>query len=229
MTNKQALTVDCVLFDLDGTLINTAPDFLETARNICDQKGITAPHPELIVQNVSNGAGAIIDLLLSPCYPEFDKDFLLKIFLERYLTNIANTTSRLYPSYNRLLDSLEKQKIPWGIVTNKPSLYSEALLDALNLRSRCSVLVCPEDVVEKKPSAEPINLALKTLGCSSDRSVYVGDHVRDIQSAKNANVIAIAAAYGYIPNGIKIEEWGADFILDSSTNLSNLLKTLRFS
>jgi phosphoglycolate phosphatase len=97
------------------------------------------------------------------------------------------------------------------------------------LRSRCSVLVCPEDVVEKKPSAEPINLALKTLGCSSDRSVYVGDHVRDIQSAKNANVIAIAAAYGYIPNGIKIEEWGADFILDSSTNLSNLLKTLRFS
>ena len=97
------------------------------------------------------------------------------------------------------------------------------------LRSRCSVLICPEDVVEKKPSPEPIELALKTLGCSSQRSVYIGDHERDIQSAKGADVIAIAAAYGYIPNDIKIEDWGADFILDSSTNLSNFLNVLHFS
>lgn len=229
MTIEPTLSLDCVLFDLDGTLINTAPDFLETTLEICEQNKIKVPSSELIIENVSNGAGALIDLIFTPYDRERDKKKLLEIFLETYLRVLGHTKSQVYPGYDRLLENLEKQQIPWGIVTNKPSLYAETLLKALALRSRCSVLICPEDVIEKKPSPEPINLALKMLGCSSHRSVYVGDHERDIQSAKDADVIAIAAAYGYIPTGVKIEDWGADFILDSSTSLSNVLNVLRFS
>lgn len=229
MTIEPTLSVDCVLFDLDGTLINTAPDFLETTLEICEHNNFPVPPHELIIQNVSNGAGALIDLILTSQNQDVDKESLLQKFLKTYLKVLGHTKSHLYPSYDRLLENLEKQQIPWGIVTNKPLLYAETLLEALALRSKCSVLICPEDVVEKKPSPEPIELALKTLGCSSQRSVYIGDHERDIQSAKGADVIAIAAAYGYIPNDIKVEDWGADFILDSSTNLSNFLNFLHFS
>lgn len=229
MAIELTLSVDCVLFDLDGTLINTAPDFLETTLEICEHKNFLVPPKELIIENVSNGAGALIDLILTSHDRDVDRESLLQIFLKTYLRVLGHTKSHLYPSYDRLLENLEKQQIPWGIVTNKPLLYSETLLKALALQSRCSVLICPEDVVEKKPSPEPINLALKTLGCSAHRSVYIGDHERDIQSAKNADVIAVAAAYGYIPKDIKIEDWGADFILDSSTSLSNFLNGLHFS
>jgi phosphoglycolate phosphatase len=229
MITEPILSLDCVLFDLDGTLIDTAPDFLETTLEFCKQEKIISPSNELIIENISNGAGGLIDLIFSGHDRDLDKKTLLEIFLKKYLRVVSHTKSRLYPGYNRLLQGLEKQRIPWGIVTNKPALYAETLLTALDLRARCSVLICPEDVVEKKPSPEPIHLALKILGCSSHRSVYVGDHERDIQSAKNADVIAIAAAYGYIPKSVKIESWGADFILDSSTSLSNLLNALRFS
>ena len=139
------------------------------------------------------------------------------------------TTATLYPGLDRLLSQLEEQNIPWGIVTNKPEKYSVRLLEKLALSSRCSVLVCPDHVSETKPHPEPIFLALERLGVNSERTVYLGDHIRDIQAAKNADVIAIAAAYGYLAADAKVEEWYADFILQSSEQTTSLLNLLKFA
>ena len=121
---------------------------------------------------------------------------------------------------------MEAAGIPWGIVTNKPEIYSLKLLDKLDLLSRCGVLICPDHVSERKPHPEPIFIACDRLSRSTERTVYLGDHIRDIQAAKNADVIAVAAAYGYLSAEAKVEEWPADFILRSSEQALPLLNTL---
>ena len=124
---------------------------------------------------------------------------------------------------------LEAQQIPWGIVTNKPAHYAEKLLKALQLDTRCGCLVCPDHVTDRKPHPEPIFLACQQLGRGTERTMYIGDHVRDIQAAKNADVIAVAAAYGYLAADAKAEEWYADFILRSPEQTESLLTMLKFA
>ena len=149
--------------------------------------------------------------------------------LDLYFEQLNSTAATIYPGLDDLLKQLEAQNIPWGIVTNKPEKYSVRLLEKLHLSSRCSVLVCPDHVSETKPHPEPIFLALEKLGRNSERCVYIGDHIRDIQAAKNADVIAIAAAYGYLAADTKVEEWYADFILQSSEQTISLLNLLKFA
>ena len=94
---------------------------------------------------------------------------------------------------------------------------------------RCKVLVCPDHVTNRKPHPEPILLACRQLDRDTERTVYIGDNIRDIEAAKNADVIAIAAAYGYLPANAKVEEWYADFILRSAEQTEPLLNTLKFT
>ena len=229
MTEKLETSIECVLFDLDGTLIDTATDFTLVVNQLLSEQGKESLSQEAIHQNVSNGARALVKKAFG--IDESDEDFseLLERLLELYYQQLNTTTATLYPGLDRLLSQLEEQNIPWGIVTNKPEKYSFRLLAKLALSSRCSVLVCPDHVSETKPHPEPIFLALERLGVNSERTVYLGDHIRDIQAAKNADVIAIAAAYGYLAADAKVEEWYADFILQSSEQTTSLLNLLKFA
>lgn len=229
MTEKLETSIECVLFDLDGTLIDTATDFTLVVNQLLSEQGKESLSQEAIHQNVSNGARALVKKAFG--IDESDEDFseLLERLLELYYQQLNTTTATLYPGLDRLLSQLEEQNIPWGIVTNKPEKYSVRLLEKLALSSRCSVLVCPDHVSETKPHPEPIFLALERLGVNSERTVYLGDHIRDIQAAKNADVIAIAAAYGYLAADAKVEEWYADFILQSSEQTTSLLNLLKFA
>lgn len=229
MTEKLETSIECVLFDLDGTLIDTATDFTLVVNQLLSEQGKGSLSQEAIHQNVSNGARALVKNAFG--IDESDEDFseLLERLLELYYQQLNTTTATLYPGLDRLLSQLEEQNIPWGIVTNKPEKYSVRLLEKLALSSRCSVLVCPDHVSETKPHPEPIFLALERLGVNSERTVYLGDHIRDIQAAKNADVIAIAAAYGYLAADAKVEEWYADFILQSSEQTTSLLNLLKFA
>ena len=128
-----------------------------------------------------------------------------------------------------MLAALEQQDIPWGIVTNKPEKYSVKLLEEMDLLARCQSLVCPDHVQERKPHPEPILLAMQQLNVATERTVYIGDNIRDIQAAKNADVIAIAAAYGYLAEGTRAEEWYADFIIQTPDQTINLLNMLKFA
>ena len=217
-----------VLFDLDGTLIDTAADFIRIIQQMCREEGRALVEPELIRTQVSEGARAMVKLV----YPEMqleDPVFLQhrQRFLDRYGADIAVDTD-LFDGMYPLLEQLEAQDIPWGIVTNKPRWLSEALLKALNLSERCAVLVCPEDVTRTKPDPEPMYLAAKQLNLAAEDCIYIGDHPRDIDAGRHAKMPTVLAAYGYLPLQYKddLTAWQADHIVHTVAELHQLIQIL---
>ena len=122
-----------------------------------------------------------------------------------------------------ILLALENRNIPWGVVTNKPRIYSEPLLAGLALDRRCHVLVCPDDVTRSKPDPEPMYLACRQLAVDPAKSAYVGDHVRDIEAGRNAGMPTIAAAWGYVVAGEDPRDWRADHLALEVKDLAALL------
>lgn len=217
-----------VLFDLDGTLIDTAADFIRILQDMCRKKGCAVVDAGLIRTQVSEGARAMVKLV----YPELDVEdpvFLAhrQRFLDVYGADIAVDTD-LFEGMYPLLEELESHQIPWGIVTNKPRWLSESLLQALNLTERCAVLVCPEDVSKTKPDPEPMYLAAKALQLDPKDCMYVGDHPRDIDAGRNADMYTVLAAYGYLPLQYKddLTAWRADCIVDTVAQLHDAVRQL---
>ena len=220
--------MQAVLFDLDGTLIDTAADFIRIIQNMCREEGRDIVDADLIRTQVSEGARAMVKLV----YPELAVDdpvFLAhrQRFLDIYGADIAVDTD-LFEGMYPLLEDLESHHIPWGIVTNKPRWLSESLLNALNLTQRCAVLVCPEDVTNTKPDPEPMYLAAQQIDIAPEQCIYVGDHPRDIDAGRHAKMYTILAAYGYLPLQYKddLSAWHADHIVNNVAELHQVLKKL---
>lgn len=220
--------IKAVLFDLDGTLIDTAADFIRIIQEMCREKDVPIVDAASIRTQVSEGARAMVKLV----YPELAVDDAVFLqhrqnFLDRYGAEIAVDTC-LFNGMDKLLIELEKQNIPWGIVTNKPRWLSEALLNALDLTKRCAVLVCPDDVKQTKPDPEPMFLAANKINIIPQDIIYIGDHPRDIDAGRNANMATVLAAYGYLPNEAKddLQAWQADYIVNNVDELHKLIKSL---
>ena len=218
--------LECVLFDLDGTLVDTAPDFIYVLNKLLMEQKRTPINADDITLRVSNGARALIEYAFNINHEHKDFIDLLSQLLELYEEKIETTESKLYPGIGKLLDTLNENKIPWGVVTNKAALYAEKLLEKLNVLTNCAVLVCPDHVQNRKPSPESILLACEKLDCRATRTVYIGDHLRDIVAAKKAHTISIAAAYGYLGPGAQVEDWNADFIAQSPLLISKILGSI---
>ncbi|MFT4672469.1 MAG: phosphoglycolate phosphatase [Pseudohongiellaceae bacterium] len=229
LENPLDTSIECVLFDLDGTLVDTAPDFAAVVNKLLIENQKKPIANDLIYQTVSDGAKALVTLAFG--IDEHHEDFsnLNQRLLDLYYEELAETKAVLYPGMERLLSRIEEVDIKWGIVTNKPEKYTLKLLEKLNLTQRCKSVVCPDHVTFSKPHPEPILLACEQLNVSTERVVYLGDHIRDIQAAKNADVIAIAAAYGYLKKDAKAEDWYADFVIRESDQLESLLTLLKFA
>ena len=221
--------LNCVLFDLDGTLVDTAPDFVYTLNNLLQEYKKTPIDDKAISMRVSNGARELITFGFEIDFDHKHFEELLEKFLKIYEKKLETTESILYPAIEKLLHTLESNRIPWGVVTNKPELYAKKLLSKLSLLNNCGVLICPDHVRKRKPDPEPIVLACKRLDCHSSRSIYIGDHKRDIIAAKRAGAHSIAAAYGYLGPDADVEAWGADFIVRKSSMLLKLLESIRLT
>lgn len=211
-----------VLFDLDGTLLDTAPDFIVVLNAMLTDRGRAALPYADIRAVVSNGSRALVTLGfgLQPGDDGFDE---LNVELrERYSRHLAVHT-RLFPGLDDVLRAMESRQVPWGIVTNKPSLYTLPLLDALQLRTRCASVVCPDQVTHTKPHPEPMYKACAEMGVDPARCVYVGDHERDIAAGRNAGMQTIAAGWGYIGENEHPRDWHPDFIVDSVSELADML------
>lgn len=208
-----------VLFDLDGTLVDTAPDFLAVITQLCEAHKIAPPSPQAIHATVSAGARALVTLAFKIDAEHAQFQALLKNLLDSYELQLLNTQARLYPDMDRLLQLLEKNSIPWGVVTNKPERFSKPLLDKLHLTGRCAVLVCPDHVQQTKPHPEPLLLACTLTACRPEHSFYIGDHPRDIEAGSAAGMMTIAAAFGYLPEIPHINTWGADLIVNSANDI----------
>jgi 2-phosphoglycolate phosphatase len=223
--NSSVSTFKAVLFDLDGTLIDTAPDFIVCLNELRAEYKLP-PLADLDIRKVvSDGARAMISLAFD--IKEGDPSFEQKKqqFLELYSNNICRE-SRLFDSLDKLLDWCNKNNIPWGIVTNKPRRFSELLLAKLSLNNSLSSLVCADDVENPKPNAEPMLKACQELNVKPEDCLYVGDHKRDIDAGKNAHMKTIAAGYGYVHNTQEAQSWMADWTVDTSLELTQLLTKL---
>lgn len=218
-------TPEAVLFDLDGTLLDTAPDFIRVVNQQRLLHNLDALAPHLIRETVSNGARALIKLAFD--LDVGDDDFVNRHteLLALYEESIAEETV-FFPGIDLFLKQLEENSIPWGIVTNKPSRFTLPLLERLKLNNRCSVTICPDDVTHSKPHPEPLFLACNKLNCSPERSLYVGDHERDIEAGRSAGMITIAARYGYIDTPERVDDWNADLIIDHGNELTEWLKAV---
>lgn len=217
--------LQAVLFDLDGTLLDTAPDFIWVINRLLAEEQQCALDYDALRAQVSNGANAMVCTAfgLPEDHPRVAR--LRQRFLDIYLEHLAIETQP-FAGIMPLLDWLEGNAIPCGIVTNKPELYTHKLLQRLELHHRAGSIVCPEQVRERKPHPESIWLACRELGCTPQNSVYVGDHIRDIEAGRRAGLVTIAALYGYIGPGEAPQDWRSDHQVDSADAIKPLLQSL---
>ena len=212
--------VKAVLFDLDGTLIDTAADFVRIIGKMSLENNWQAPPETDIREQVSAGASAMVQLMLRHNDQlEVGEDELLNFrqqFLDNYEADIC-VDSCLFDSLDAVLADLESKGVPWGIVTNKPRYLAEKLLNKMQLDERCAALVCPDDVSRSKPDPEPMYMALEKLGITRGAA--------DIEAGNAAGMPTILAAYGYIPpeDQKTLKKWGADYIVETPEQLKKLL------
>lgn len=209
-----------VLFDLDGTLVDTAPDFAACLNLLLAAENRPPATLAEVRPLVSNGSLAIIAFAFgySPDDPRFEP--LRQRFLAFYLANIA-CHSRLFAGMAELLSTLRARQVPWGIVTNKPALYTNALVRELALAP--AVVVCSDQVSHAKPHPEPVLLACRTLACAPQDAVFVGDDRRDIEAGRAAGAATVAIAYGYGSAADPPHRWGADHLVATPSALALLL------
>ena len=212
---------DAVLFDLDGTLVDTAPDMVAALAALMQAEGLE-PLPYALARSwVSNGAAGLIGLAF-PGVPQAEHDRLRHAFLDRYQAGVC-VDSVLFPGLAELLDTLDAGGVPWGVVTNKPGYLSSALLDGLGIGSRAACLVAGDTIPERKPHPAPLLLASRRTGVAPARSVYVGDAARDIEAGRRAGMHTIAAAYGYVTADDDPARWEAHQVAADTAELAQLL------
>ena len=215
-------TLKAVIFDLDGTLVDTADEFVPVVQTLRAEHGREPMEPGRIRSSVSNGARALVSLGLSITEdtPGFEEKRLR--LLELY-SEVIGTLASPYPGINSLLHALQSRGIRWGISTNKPRPYTEPLLEKLNIKPAPGSVVCPEDVTHRKPHPESLYKNCKQLQCAPHEAIYIGDHRRDIEAGKRAGMFTIAAAYGYIEPDDNAADWGADAQANSSEALAEMI------
>jgi phosphoglycolate phosphatase len=212
----------CVLFDLDGTLIDTAPDLAHAANEVRAELNL-APLPLAHYRPLaSSGARGLLRaaLDLTPADPDFDQRRMR--FLEHYRCNVSRS-SRLFPGMDELLDALESRGLRWGIVTNKARRFTEPLVRDLGLAERCACVVAGDDVPQLKPAPDSLHLACAQLDIEPNEAIYVGDDRRDIVASRAAGMPAIAAGWGYLGDHPDPASWSPDAIAATPTSLLALL------
>ena len=216
-----------VLFDLDGTLLDTEPDFTQLLNRMLEEHGLGTVTPAMVRRVVSSGARAMVMTGFGLKDDDPQLDTLLSEFLERYLAMIPETAASLFDDLDLVIASLNDAGLPWGIMTNKARRFTVPLLTGFETFATCATLVCRDDVPAGKPDPAGILRACDELGIAPALCAYVGDHPRDVEAARKAGTPAVAVRWGYLPEAGGIEHWGADFIADSPAALTaHLLRKL---
>jgi N-acetyl-D-muramate 6-phosphate phosphatase len=216
-------SLKAVLLDLDGTLLDTAPDFAFIVNSMLEKYGRPTIGYAQFRQSVSDGARGMIQMAFN-CDdndPRFEP--LREEFLALYTQHIADHT-QLFPGMAELLHYIENNGMAWGVVTNKASAYAVPLMQAMSLSARCAALICPDHVVNRKPDPEALQLACRQIGCSTFDAIYIGDHRRDIEAGRNAGMSTIACSYGYVHRDDPCENWGAEFIVHDARQIITILQ-----
>jgi 2-phosphoglycolate phosphatase len=204
--------IRAVLFDLDGTLADTAPDMARTVNAMCARRGLP-PVPEATIRpHVSKGARGMIGAAFGVDPENPDYKAMREEFLDVYAGHLCVDT-HLFAGMNELLEWLEAEGIAWGVVTNKFKRFADHILEGLGLAGRVGVVVGGDTCARAKPFPDPLLHAIEKLGVPAQDTLYVGDDERDVQAARAAGMPVLVAGYGYLGDGPPPSQWGADGIV----------------
>ena len=218
MAERPASFPPAVLFDLDGTLLDSAPDFVATLASLATATGLPAPTAGQIRPVVSKGSRAMLAAAF-PQLAEAAREALVPVFLDTY-QGLIGQHAVLFDGVAAMLDALDAAGSRWGIVTNKPEYLARDILPQHGWQQRCAVLVGGDTLAQKKPHPLPLLHAAEAIGVAPAHCVYVGDDERDIIAARAAGMPAVAALWGYRLDSEDPVAWGAQVLHDSPHPLS---------
>lgn len=214
--------IDAVLFDLDGTLIDSAPDLGAAADKMRTDRGLPSLPADRYRPMAGAGARGMLGVAfdMPPEHPDY------ATLREEFFVNYENCmTQRTYAfdGVERLVDQLVARRLPWGVVTNKSARFTEPLTRGMPLFRTAATVISGDTTPHAKPHPAPLLEAARRLGLAPGRCVYVGDDERDIVAGHAAGMFTVAAAYGYLGNGGHMQTWGAHAVIDSPLQLLQLL------
>lgn len=215
--------VKAVLFDLDGTLIDSAPDLAGAGNDMRAARGLPSLPLDHFRPMVGAGARGIVGRAFEVQPSDEAFGALRDEFLTRYEQRMTRDT-RVFADMLPVLATLRARAIPWGIVTNKVARFSDPLVRALGLHHESAALVCGDTTPHAKPHPAPLLEAARRIGVHAAHCAYVGDDLRDVQAGRAAGMITVAAAWGYLGEGESIDAWGADHVIEMPGQLLNLLR-----
>jgi N-acetyl-D-muramate 6-phosphate phosphatase len=212
-----------VLFDLDGTLLDSAPDLYTALIAQCKEENVPPPAYARMREVVSRGSRAILRTAFH-ARGEAGVDALVPRYLELYQAVMARETGT-FPGIDDVLERIEARGLRWGIVTNKPGFLTDELVERIGWSDRVSAVVSGDTLPVKKPDPAPVLLACEQAGLTPARGVFVGDDRRDVQAGAAAGMYTVAVQWGYLDGGDP-KTWGADAVIEQPSELIELLKLL---
>ncbi len=216
------LKTAAVLFDLDGTLADTAPDLGGALNRLRCESGLPALPDAVLRPHTSAGARGLIGAGFGIAPDDDRYPALVERFLAIYESALCVDT-RLFDGMGDVLDRLELAGLPWGVVTNKAARFTLPLMRGLDLDRRATSIISGDSIAIPKPDPSGLRLAASEMGVDPTRCLYVGDDERDIQAARAAGMRSVAATFGYLGTGRHFRDWGADHIIDHPLELLGLL------
>ena len=215
--------VHAVLFDLDGTLVDSALDLGGAGNDLRERRGLPPLPLEVFRPLTGTGARGMLRVALGTTPEDADFEALKDEYLAIYATRLTRLT-RVFDAMAPVLDALDAAALPWGIVTNKHSRFAEPVVAGTGLATRSRVLVCGDTTARAKPFPDPLLEAARRLAVDPAHCLYVGDDLRDIQAGRAAGMGTAAAAWGYLGDGEPIEAWGADHLARTPAGLLGVLQ-----
>jgi phosphoglycolate phosphatase len=212
------LSFSAILFDLDGTLADTAPDLAFALNTLLKEQGKKPLSYKEIRPVASNGSAGLLKLAFQITPDDMKYRHLQQRFLEIYRENIARSTT-LFEGMPEVLAQLEDKQISWGIVTNKPAFLTDPLVEKLKLTSRAACVVSGDSTAHSKPHPAPMLLASRLIHHPAHNCLYIGDAKRDIEAGKNAQMQTVIARYGYLTSKDKPDNWQANAIIDHPSEI----------
>jgi phosphoglycolate phosphatase len=215
--------VRAVLFDLDGTLVDSAPDLAGAANRLRADHGLPPLPLQALRPMVGGGARGMVGVAFGVGPDDERFPALRDAFLAHYARGLLAQT-RPFEGIEELLQALEADILPWGIVTNKAERFTRPIVDGLGLAARAAVVICGDTTAHAKPHPEPLLEAARRIGIAPAEIAYVGDDHRDALAARAAGMPMLAAAWGYLGQGEPIDAWGADAKMNSPAEVLNWLR-----
>ncbi|MEY4377080.1 MAG: hypothetical protein RJB26_1630 [Pseudomonadota bacterium] len=210
-----------VLFDLDGTLLDTARDMAGALNELRAEESLPPLAFDTIRPHASHGSTALVQVGFGLA-PGAAFEAMRQRFLDRYAARIALETC-LFPGGDALLEALEQSGLKWGVVTNKPAFLTTPLMAALELAPRAACIVSGDTLPQRKPHPAPLLHGAALAGLDPTACVYVGDAERDVQAARAAGMTSLVAEFGYLGTADRPDTWGADGAVASMTDLGRWL------